>query len=155
MKPEGFISELSSVLLVNTDGGWFDWLVLLQAYKLSLCFSLLPCSLIYQTRMLHEQLLAADLSYCWLFLSKQAVNCFMLFTILDRVLFSCLKCSVEQVPAADVSASTVDASRLLIGRSMNNITGPTNTRTEPDYKLNCTQRGMVGEVRDWINYWIR
>ena len=40
----GFMSELSHVLLVNTNGGWFDWLVPLQAYKLLLCFSPLPCS---------------------------------------------------------------------------------------------------------------
>ena len=42
--PSGFMSELSHVLLINTDGGWFDWLVPLQAYKLLLCFSPLPCS---------------------------------------------------------------------------------------------------------------
>ena len=34
-----------------------------------------------------KQLLAADLSYCWLYLSKQAVDCFVLFAHLDRVLF--------------------------------------------------------------------
>ena len=42
----GFISELLSVLLVNTDGGLFDWFVPLQAaYKLLSCFSPLLCSL--------------------------------------------------------------------------------------------------------------
>ena len=47
--PQVFTPELSCVLPVNTNGGWFDWLVLLQAYKLLLCFLPLPCSLFYQT----------------------------------------------------------------------------------------------------------
>ena len=68
----------------------------------------------------------------------------MVFVRLDRVLFSCLKRSVEQVLTADLSARTVGAGRLLIGRSMNNITGPTDTRTEPGYKLNCARQGEVG-----------
>ena len=47
---------------------------------------------------------------------------------------------------ADLSAHTVGAGRLLIVMSMNNITGPTNTRTEPGYKSNCAQQGDVGEL---------
>ena len=147
-KPEEFISDLSSVLLVNTDGRWFDWFVLLLPYKLSSCISPLPCSLSKKPERSAEQLLTADVSYYWLYPSKQAVDRFMLFVCLDRVLFSRLKCSVEQILTADLSAHTDSAGRLLIGRSMNNITGPTNTRTEPGYKLNCTWRGMVGGVRD-------
>ena len=100
-----------------------------------------------------EQLLAADLSYCWLYPSKQAVGCFVLFACLHRVLFSCLERSVKQVPTANLSANlsahAVGAGRLLIVRSMNNITGPTaDARTEPGYKSNCTHRGMVGGARD-------
>ena len=90
-----------------------------------------------------EQLLAADLPYCWLYPNKQAVDCFMVFVHLDRVLFSHLKHSVEQVLTADLSARTVGAGRLLIA-SMNNITGPTDTRTEPGYKWNCTWQGKIG-----------
>ena len=94
-----------------------------------------------------EQFLAADLSYCWLYPSKQAFDRFVLFARLDCVLFSRLEClerSVKQVLTADLSACAVGAGRLLIARSMNNITGPTDARTEPGYKLNCTQWGMVG-----------
>ena len=90
-----------------------------------------------------EQLLAVDLSYCWLYPSKQAGDRFMLFARLDCVLFSHLQCSVEHVLTANLSACTVGAGILLITRSMNIITGPTNTRTEPGYNLNCTQR-VVG-----------
>ena len=109
-----------------------------------------------------KQLLAADLSYCCLYPSKQAINCFMLFAHLDHVLFSRLKCSVEQVLTADFSARAVGAGRLLIARSMNNITGPTDARTEPGYKLNCIWRvqwvgretlpqGTVGGARDFAH----
>ena len=66
-------------------------------------------------------------------------------------LFSCLECSVKEVLTEDLSARAVGAGRLLIARSMNNITGPTDARTEPGYKLNCTRRGTVGGARDWIN----
>ena len=72
----------------------------------------------------------------------------MLFAHLDRVLFSHLECSVEQAPTANLSASAVGAGRLLIVKSMNNITSPTDVRNEPGYKLNCTQRGMMGGARD-------
>ena len=86
-----------------------------------------------------EQLLAVDLLYCWLYPTKQAVDCFVLFVRLDRLLFSRLKWSVKQVLTADLSARAVGTGRLLIARSMNNITGPTDARTEPGYKLNCTR----------------
>ena len=86
------------------------------------------------------QLLAADLPHSCLYLSEQAVDHFMVFMRLDRVLFSRLKRSVEQVLTVDLSARTVGAGRFLIGRRMNNITGPTDTRTEPGYKLNCTRQ---------------
>ena len=44
---------------------------------------------------------------------------------------------------------SVGVGRLLITRSiMNNITGRTNTRTEPGYKLNCTRICMVDVARD-------
>ena len=96
-----------------------------------------------------KQLVAADLSYCWLYPCKQAVNRSVLFVRLDCVLFSCLEHSVEQVLTADLSARAVGTGRLLIARSMNNITGPTNARTEPGYKLNCTWRVTVGGARDF------
>ena len=72
----------------------------------------------------------------------------MLFACLDCVLFSHLERSVEQVPTANLSARAVGADRLLIARSMNNITDPTDARIEPGYKLNCTQRGTMGGARD-------
>ena len=81
----------------------------------------------------------------------QAINRFVLFARLDRVLFFYLKWSVKQVLTADLSAHAVGAGRLLIVRSMNNITGPTVARTEPGYKLNCTGRGMSGGVRDLLS----
>ena len=89
-----------------------------------------------------EKLLAADLLYCTLVVSQQTSHRFMLFTRLDRVLFSRLKCSVEQVLTADLYAHAVGAGRLLIARSTNNITGPTDAKTEPGYKLNCTWVGQ-------------
>ena len=105
-------------------------------------FSFLP------NRNTVEQLLAADLSYCWLYPSKQAVDRFVLFVRLDHVLFSHLERSVREDLTADLSARAVGASRLVIARSTNNITGPTNARTEPGYILNCTRRGTVGGASD-------
>ena len=77
-----------------------------------------------------EQLLAADLSYCWLYPSKQAVDRFVLFSHLDHVLFSHLERSVREDLTADLSACAAALLALadLIARSMNNITGPTNAR---------------------------
>ena len=76
------------------------------------------------------------------------IACDMLFARLDSVLLSCLECSVKEVLMVDLSAHAVGTGRLLIARSMNNITGPTNARTEPGYKLNCTQMGTVGGTRE-------
>ena len=84
----------------------------------------LPCSLFYQTGTLHEKLLAADPSYCWLYPSKQAVDCFMLFVCLYHVLFFHLDCSIEQVLAVDPFVHTVGTGRLLIVMSMNNLKSP-------------------------------
>ena len=95
-----------------------------------------------------EHLLSANLSYGWFYPSKQAVDRFMLFVHLDCVLFSHLERVVEEVLTAELSACAVGAGRLLIARSMNNITGPTDAKTEPGYKLNCTRKGMVGGARD-------
>ena len=97
----------------------------------------------FPTKLEHsaKQLLATNLSYCWLYPSKLTVDCFVLFTCLDCVLFPCLEYSVKQVVTADLSARAVGAGRLLIARSMNNITGLTDARTEPGYKLNCTPNG--------------
>ena len=83
---------------------------------------------LFSTKLEHsaEQLLVADPSYCWLYPSKQAIDNFMLFAHLYRVLFSHLKHSVEQVLAVDPSAHIVDAGRLLITTSMNNLKSPTN-----------------------------
>ena len=82
-----------------------------------------------------KHFLAAEFYYCWLYPGKQAIDYFMLFTCFDHVLFSHLERSVKDVLTVALSACAV---RLFIARSMNNITGPTNTRTEPGYKLNCT-----------------
>ena len=54
-------------------------------------------------------------------------------------LFSRLERSVEQVLMAALSAHVVGADRLLIVRSMNNITGPTDARIQPGYKLHCAR----------------
>ena len=130
-------------------GAWFDWLVLLQACKLSLCFSPLLFSLFLPNWNAPPSNLAADLLYCLLYPSKQAVDRFMLFVHLDHVLFFRLKCSVKQVLTANLSTCVVGAGRLLIMRGMNNITGPTDAKTEPGYKLNCTRRGTVGGAKDF------
>ena len=82
----------------------------------------------------------------------QAVNRFVLFTRLDRVLFSIpemVSRASSDGATPDLSARAVGAGRLLIARSMNNITGPTDTRTGPGYKLNCARRGTVGGARDF------
>ena len=71
------------------------------------------------------------------------------------MLFSCLERSVEEVLTADHSARVVGTGRLLIVRSMNNITGPTDTRTEPGYKLNCARQGEVGKFHGAIQIFAR
>ena len=67
---------------------WFDWLVLLQAYKLLSCFLPSPCCFYKTQERSARQLLAMDPSYCWLYPSKQAVDHFMHFARFYRVLFS-------------------------------------------------------------------
>ena len=70
------------------------------------------------------------------------------------IVFYFLKWSVEQLLTADLSASAVGAGRLLIVRSMNNNTGLTDTRTEPD-ELHTEGYGGWGErllARDLINH---
>ena len=100
------------------------------------------CSLLYQTGMFHRALSGSGaLLYCWLYPTKQAVNCFMLFARLDHVLFSHLEHSVKEVLIVALSARAVG---LLIVRIMNNITGPTDARIQPGYKLNCTWQVEVG-----------
>ena len=125
--------------------GWFDWLVLLQAYKLSSQFSPLLCSLFYQTGMLHQ---ATSVSGSLILLVVSQQTSHWLLHAFRMPLFSRLKHSVKQVLTADLSAR---AGRLLIVTSMNSITGPTNTRTEPGYKLNCNMTGWGGRPIDWTN----
>ena len=115
-------------------------IVVLRAFTV---FSFLP-----KPERSTEQLLAADLSCSWLYPNKQAVDRFVLFAPLDHVLFSHLERSIGEDLTVDLSACAVGASRLLITKSMNNITGPVNARTAPGYKLNCTRRGTVGGTRD-------
>ena len=139
----------TNVLYVNTLGGWFDWFVPLQVYKLLSCFSPLPCSLLWPNRN-------APLSNLWQRIShtvgcipanKPSITLCFLRTL-----------TVFYSPAWNAQSSKfwqqislVGAGRLLIVRSMNNITGPTNTRTEPGYKLNCTRRGLVGGAWDFAS----
>ena len=139
-----------SVLLINTDGGGLTGLYHCRHTNYRRAFRLYRVLFAAKPEYSAEQFLAADLSYCWLYPSKQAVDRFVLFACLDCVLFSRLKWSVKQVLTADLSAHAVDVSRLLIVRSMNNITCPTDARTEPGYKLNSTRRDMVGGVRDLV-----
>ena len=123
-------------------GGWLDCFYTaagIQIIVVLLAFTVF--SFLTKLERCAEQLLAADPSYCWLYPSKQVVDRFVLFAYLDRVLFSHLERSVELVLTADLSACAVGTGRLLIARSMNNITGPTDARTEPGYKLNCTRHG--------------
>ena len=113
--------------------GWFDHCRLINYH----CASRLYRVLFYtKPECSAKQLLAADLSYCWLYPSKQAVDCFMLFAHLYYVLFSHLEHSVEQVLTANISARTAGAGRLLIAMSMNNLKSLTNARIQPVYKLN-------------------
>ena len=64
------------------------------------------------------------------------------------IVFYFLKWSVKKLLTVDLSACAVGAGRLLIVRSMNNNTGPTDARTEPG-ELHTVQRGTVGGVRDF------
>ena len=125
-----FISELSSVFLVNTYGGWFDWIVSLQAYKLLLllCFLPLVCSLLYQTRMLCRATSGnrSLILYigCIPANKPSIASCFL--CAFPMLYSPHLEYSVEQVLEADPSASIAGAGRLLIAISMNNPKSPTN-----------------------------
>ena len=95
----------TNVLYVNTLGG-VVWLVCTTA-GIQIIVVLLAFTVFSFTTKLErsaEQLVAADLSYCWLYPSKQAVDRFVLFAHLDRVLFSRFERSVEQVLTAGLSA---------------------------------------------------
>ena len=60
------------------------------------------------------------------------------------IAFYFLKWSVEQHLMANLSACAVGAGRLLTARSMNNNTGPTDARNEPD-ELHTEGYGGWGE----------
>ena len=85
--------------------GWFDWLVLLQAYKLSSYFSPLPCSLFYQTGMPGWATFGSG-SLILLAVSQQtSCRLFHGFCVLtELVLFYRLECSVEQVLTVNLFA---------------------------------------------------
>ena len=140
------------MLLLNSEwGGWFDWLVLLQAYKLSLCFSPLPCSLFYQTGMFCRATSGSG-SLILLVVSQQT-SCRLLYAFHAPWPCSILLSEMLELSwaSSDSRSLLVLVARLLIARSMNNITGPTNARIEPGYKLNCTRSGMVGGARDFAH----
>ena len=142
--------ELSSVLLVNTH--WGVWLACTTAsiQIIIVLFVFTVFSFLPNGNAPAEQLLAEDPSYYWLYPSKQAIDHFMLFTCLYHVFFS-PTWNAQSSKSADPSACTVGAGILLIATSMNNLKSPTNVMTwQPGYKLNCTWRGMVGGVRDWM-----
>ena len=104
------MSELLSVLHINIYGGCLTGLYHCQHtnYCCAFRFYRVVFAFMFSTKpkCFIKQLLAADFSYCWLYLSKQAVDHFMLFACLYHVLFSRLKHSVEQVLAADLSTHT-------------------------------------------------
>ena len=107
---------------------------LYHCWHTNYCRAFHLCRVLFSTKpkCSAKHFLAAELSYCWLYPSKQAIDCFMLFAYLDRVLFSRLERSVKEVLTVALSARAIG---LLIVRSINNITGPTNTRIQPGYKL--------------------
>ena len=67
---EGFISELSSIVLVNTYGGGLTGLY--HCRHANYCHAVHLYCVVFYTKPEHsaEQLLAADPSYCWLYPSK-------------------------------------------------------------------------------------
>ena len=72
----------------------------------------------------------------------------MLFARLGCVLFSRLERSVKEVLTVALSACAVG---LLITKEYEyNITGPTNARIQPGYKLNCTQQVEVDGLNGTI-----
>ena len=92
-------------------------------------FAFTELSFLPNRNALTEQLLAVDPSYCCLYSSKQAIDCFVLLRASAPLpcFFSHLERSVEQILAADLSAPTVGAGKLLIATSMDNLKSPTNT----------------------------
>ena len=111
VNPEGKAQRLSRRELINTNRGWFEWLVPLLAYKLMLCFLPLPHSLFYQTGTLRRATSGSG-SLILLVVSQQTSHWSL-----------CAFCM-----PADLSACAVGTGRLLIVRSIYNITGPTNAR---------------------------
>ena len=132
-------------------GGWFEWLVPLLAHKLLLYFLPLLCSLFYLNQRAPPSNFLQQISPTFGCIPANKPSIPPCFLRSLTVLLSCMEHSVEEVLTVDLSAYVVGAGRLLIARNMNNITDPTDTRTEPGYKLNCTQMGTVGGARDWIN----
>ena len=135
-------TELSSVLLVNTD-----WAGLYYCrhtnYHHASHFYCVP----FSTKPKHsaKQLLAVDLSYGWLYPSKHATDCFMIFARLDRVLFSCLERSVEQVLTTDIPLPVLLALADYWSRWVWIISQvATNTRIHPGYQLNCARQSAEG-----------
>ena len=102
---------MSHVLLVHSYGGGLTGLYHCRHTNYHHAFHLY--CVLFSTKPEHsaEQLLAADPSYCWLYPSKQAIDCFMLFAHLYHVL-SYLECSVEQVLVVDPPTHTVAADRI-------------------------------------------
>ena len=117
VNPESKTQRLSQRELVNTNRGWFEWLVPLLAYKLTSCFLPLPYSLFYQTGTLCRATSGSG-SLILLVVSQQTSHWSL-----------CAFCM-----PADLSACAVGTGRLLIARSIYNITVPANARTEPGYK---------------------
>ena len=70
---------LSVVLLVNTYGDGLTGLYYFRHTNYHHTFHLYHVLFSTKPECLAEQLLAADLSYYWLYPSKQAVDCFMVF----------------------------------------------------------------------------
>ena len=143
-KAKRFISELSNVLLINTDGGGLTGLY----YRRQTNYQPLLCSLFSQTGMLLRATSGSRslILYCWLYPSKQAINHFMLFMHLYCVLFSHLECLVEQVLTVDHSARTAGADRLLIAMTWIILKDQLTPGPQPGYKLNCTRPGAVGKL---------
>ena len=129
-------------------GGWFEWLVPLLAHKLLLYFLPLLCSLFYLNQRAPPSNFLQQISPTFGCIPANKPSIPPRFLCALTVLFSCMEHSVKEVLTVDLSAHVVGSGRLLIAKNMNNITNTTDTRTEPGYKLNCTQMGTVGGARD-------
>ena len=142
----------TNVLYINTLGGWFDWFVPLLAYKLLSCFSPLPCSLLRPNRNAPLSNLCQRISHtvgCIPANKPLIASCFLrTLTVFYSPAWNTQSSKFWQQISLPV---LVGAGRLLIVRSMNNITGPTDARTGSGYKLNCTRRGLVGGARDFAS----